>query len=100
MATIVKQGKITPAEAEICNILLEEASEVIQAVSKVFRFGWDSCHPDVPNITNKEHLTEELGDLLAMVKILCDKGIIDKNLLVSAIEYKTTKLSKYSNIKL
>jgi NTP pyrophosphatase (non-canonical NTP hydrolase) len=100
MATIVKQGKITPSEAEICNILLEECAEVIQAVSKVFRFGWDSCHPDSPNFSNKEHLTEELGDLMAMVKILCDKEIIDKNLLFSAIEAKAIKLSKFSNIKL
>jgi NTP pyrophosphatase (non-canonical NTP hydrolase) len=100
MATIVKQGKITPAEAEICNILLEESAEVIQAVSKVFRFGWDSCHPDTPNFSNKEHLTEELGDLIAMVKILCDKKIIDENLLSAAIKAKATKLSKFSNIKL
>ena len=100
MATIVKQGKITPTEAEICNILLEECAECIQAVSKVFRFGWDSCHPETPNFSNKEHLTEELGDLICMVKILCDKKIIDENLLSVAIKAKSTKLSKFSNIKL
>jgi len=100
MATIVKQGKITPTEAEICNILLEESAEVIQAVSKVFRFGWDSCHPETPNFSNKEHLTEELGDLICMVKILCDKKIIDENLLSVAIKAKAIKLSKFSNIKL
>lgn len=100
MATIVKNGKITPSEAEICNILLEESAEVIQAVSKVFRFGWNSCHPNTPNFTNKEHLTEELGDLIAMVKILCDKKIIDENLLSRAIATKSIKLSKYSSIKL
>lgn len=100
MATIAKHGNITPAEAEILGILQEECAEVIMAVSKTRRFGWDSCHPDVPNFSNKEHLTEELGDLLAMVKILCDKEIIDQKLLVLAIEFKTTKLSKYSNIKL
>lgn len=100
MKTVTKNGKITPEESEICNILLEESAEVIQAVSKVFRFGWDSCHPDKPNFTNKEHLTEELGDLLCMVKILVDKGIIDELMLATAAQYKMTKLKKFSNIKL
>jgi NTP pyrophosphatase (non-canonical NTP hydrolase) len=97
---IVKHGKITPAESEICNILLEEASEVIQAVSKVFRFGWDSCHPDKPNWTNKDHLEEELGDLVCMIKILCDQGVVSGSAIVRATEAKMDKLKKYSNIKL
>lgn len=100
MATVTKHGKITTAEAEICNILLEEAAEVIQAVSKVFRFGWDSTHPDRPHWTNKEHLTEELGDLICMIKILVDRGIIDELMLSHAAHYKMTKLKKFSNIKL
>ena len=99
MATITKLGKITATEAEILGILQEECAEVIVAISKINRFGWNSCHPDTPNFTNREHLTEELGDLLAMVKILCDKEIIDQNLLISAAEYKITKLLKFSNIK-
>jgi NTP pyrophosphatase (non-canonical NTP hydrolase) len=97
---IVKHGKITSSESEICNILLEEAAEVIQAVSKVFRFGWNSCHPGDPNWTNKEHLEEEIGDLICMVKILCDKQIISGAAVVRATEAKMDKLKQYSNIKL
>jgi NTP pyrophosphatase (non-canonical NTP hydrolase) len=100
MATITKLGKITPGESEICNILLEECAETIQAVSKVFRFGWDSCHPDKPNWTNKDHLEEELGDLVCMIKILCDKGIISASAMSRAAEAKMGKLKQYSDIKL
>lgn len=100
MAIVNVLGKIKPEESEICNILLEECAESIQAVSKVFRFGWNSCHPDKPNYTNKEHLTEELGDLVCMIKILIDKGIIDEQLLGRCAENKMAKLKKYSNIKL
>jgi hypothetical protein len=35
-----------------------------------------------------------------MVKILCDKKIIDEKLLSVAIDAKAIKLSKFSNIKL
>jgi NTP pyrophosphatase (non-canonical NTP hydrolase) len=100
MKNVTKLGKITTEESEICNILLEEASEVVQAVSKVFRFGWDSCHPDKPNFTNKEHLTEELGDLVCMIKILCDKEIVSLADVSRYAEYKQKKLKIYSDIKL
>ena len=100
MKTVNVLGKIKPEEAEICNILLEECAETIQAVSKVFRFGWASCHPDKPNYTNKEHLTEELGDLVCMIKILCDKGIISMEDISRYAEFKQNKLKIYSDIKL
>jgi len=100
MKKINKLGKITSTEAEICNILLEESAEIIQAVSKVFRFGWLSCHPDKPEFTNKEHLEEECGDFLCMIKLLCDKEILNQANISKAAEYKMTKLAKFSNIKL
>ena len=51
------------------DILQEECAEVIQAVSKCSRFGIDNYKPGKP-LTNREHLEEELGDLLAMVDIM------------------------------
>ncbi len=97
---IIKKNKITPAESEICNIFLEECAEAIQAMSKIFRFGWNSCHPDVPNYTNREHLTEETGDLLCMIKLMIDKGMLNADSLERAANHKLEKLKKYSDIKL
>lgn len=97
---IEQLGKSTGAENEILNILTEECSEVIQSVSKVFRFGWDSCNPSNPEYTNREHMTEEIGDLLCMVKILIAKGIIDQDAVNLYTEKKLTKLKKYSGIDL
>lgn len=97
---IVQLGKSTADENEILNILNEECSEVIQAVSKVFRFGWESCDPRKPNYSNRAHLTEEIGDLLCMVKILTDKGIINEESVTRAMWEKMNKLKRFSNIDL
>lgn len=49
--------------------LQEEAAEVIQAVSKIRRFGENSHHPD-RTTTNKDELVTELEDFLAILAAL------------------------------
>ena len=49
--------------------LQEEAAEVIQAVSKIRRFGENNKHPD-RTTTNKEELVTELEDFLAILAAL------------------------------
>jgi len=82
-------------EREILLILQEESAEVIQAVSKVFRFGWDS---EWDGQTNREHLEEEVGDYLAMVQIMVDTGMIDTFAIDTAKKNKIEKLKKWSTI--
>lgn len=84
-------------EHEIMNILSEECAEVIQAISKCHRFGMDNVKPGKPK-TNREHLEEEIGDLLAMVDILVEKGIIAQYHLEVAKAAKIEKLKKWSTI--
>ena len=86
--------------SELLNITLEEAAEVVQAISKVFRFGWNSCHPDTPGHTNKMHLEEEVGDLLCMIDLLQDRGLLDQDSVAAAFYNKKEKLSKWSSIEL
>ena len=52
----------------ICK-LQEEAAEVIQAVSKINRFGEQSKHPD-RTTNNKQELIQELEDFLAILAVL------------------------------
>ena len=82
---------------ETLDILQEECAEVIQAVSKISRFGLDNLKPGKPK-TNREHLEEELGDLLAMIDILHDMDIVSWENLDSAKAAKIEKLKKWSNI--
>ena len=82
---------------EILCITQEECAEVTQAISKVFRFGFDTVWN---NETNKQHLEEELGDLKAMLYILEMSGIVDEENVTKAAEAKMEKLAKWSNINL
>jgi NTP pyrophosphatase (non-canonical NTP hydrolase) len=82
-------------EREILLILQEESAEVIQAVSKVFRFGYDSVWN---HQSNKEHLEEEVGDFLAMIQIMVDIGMIDTFAIDIAKRNKIEKLKQWSNI--
>ena len=82
---------------EVMNILSEECAEVIQAISKCHRFGLDNVKPGKPK-TNREHLEEEVGDLLAMVDIMLEKGIITQLNLDIAKANKIDKLKQWSTI--
>ena len=86
-----------PKLKEVMDILQEEAAEVIQAVSKISRFGIDNFKPGKPK-TNREHLEEELGDMLAMIDILLEKNVVSLEHLEIAKRAKIEKLKKWSNI--
>jgi NTP pyrophosphatase (non-canonical NTP hydrolase) len=83
---------------EILCITQEECAEVSQAVSKVFRFGFESYHP-ITGVGNKEHLEEEIGDLLAMVDIMVEKCIISDSAVNAARKEKRKKLKVWSEIE-
>ena len=83
---------------EILCITQEECAEVSQSVSKIFRFGWESKHPKT-GVNNREHLEEEIGDLLAMVDILVEKCIISDSNVNEARKAKREKLKTWSSIE-
>lgn len=82
---------------EVMDILQEECAEVIVAVSKISRFGIDNFKPGKPK-TNREHLEEEIGDVLAMIDILLEKNVISLEHLEAAKAAKIEKLKQWSNI--
>jgi NTP pyrophosphatase (non-canonical NTP hydrolase) len=86
---------MTNSEKQILLICQEECAEVTQAISKVFRFGYDSVYNDR---TNHQRLTEEVGDLLAMIDLMFENGIIDESATNMAAAQKKIKLKKWSNI--
>jgi len=83
---------------EVMDIAQEECAEVIQAISKISRFGIDNFKPGKPK-TNREHLEEELGDLLAMVDILENMDAINMDSVNLARRAKIEKLKIWSNIQ-
>lgn len=82
---------------EILCITQEECAEVTQAISKIFRFGPDQVKYDQDK-TNREHLEEEIGDLLCMVDILVQKAILSDWNINEARINKLEKLRQWSSI--
>lgn len=80
---------------EIMSITQEECAEVIQSISKIFRFGLDTVWKGE---SNREHLEEEIGDLKAMIQLMIEQGIISEENVKSAAEKKIEKLQKWSSI--
>jgi NTP pyrophosphatase (non-canonical NTP hydrolase) len=78
----------------ICK-LQEEAAEVIQAVSKINRFGEHGHHPD-RTTTNKQELVQELEDFLAILAVLEHHKYIDLTLSKGNIYAKADLLMKSS----
>ena len=61
-------------QEECLNILQEECSEVIQAASKIKRFGLNN-RKEITDLTNLESLELELGDVLALIELCKVSGI-------------------------
>ncbi len=82
---------------EALGILQEECAEAIVEVSKIRRFGLDSIHYKT-GLKHSVMLEIELGDVVAMIDILIEQGIVDRTALELAAEEKKHKLEKWSTI--
>lgn len=92
-----KPGTTESQIQEALDILQEECAEAIVEVSKCRRFGFDSIHYK-SGVKHRTMLEMELGDVLAMIDILVEQGIIDRDGLEVATENKKLKLQQWSNI--
>jgi NTP pyrophosphatase (non-canonical NTP hydrolase) len=84
-------------EEEILTILQEECAEVSQIVCKIRRFGIDHPHLKEGG-SNRERLTEEIGDLQAMINLLKSFNIVSEQGVEQAQHAKFEKLKKWSKI--
>lgn len=75
-------------------ILAEEASEIIQAKSKIIRFGIDDYHPK-NGLPNREKLEEEIGHLLKIVDILIHHGTLTESGIQKGRDSKIHRLEKW-----
>lgn len=82
---------------EALDILQEECAEVIVEVSKCRRFGLDSVHYKT-GIKHRLMLEQEVGDVMALIEILVDRGLLSEQGLVDAYTAKKEKLKEWSNI--
>jgi NTP pyrophosphatase (non-canonical NTP hydrolase) len=84
------------SEREIMLIAQEECAEVVQAISKVFRFGFAGIYD---GRTNKDRLEEEIGDLMCMLQMMDEQELIDWTRVSVAAQMKREKLKTWSTIE-
>jgi NTP pyrophosphatase (non-canonical NTP hydrolase) len=82
-------------QEEILRIAQEECAEVTQVISKIFRFGIDESYNGK---TNRQRLEAELGDLVCMIDLLIETGIVDRENVGIEAKDKRERLTKWSTI--
>ncbi len=89
--------KLSKETEERLNLLQEECAEVIQAASKIKRFGFDNTHPrNKEGPTNKEHLEEEVGGLCAILTLLAINDEINEESCSNAEVMKLRTIEEYT----
>jgi NTP pyrophosphatase (non-canonical NTP hydrolase) len=76
---------------EVLTIFMEECGEAIQAASKIIRFGVDD--------TKRENLEREIGDVLAMMKLVDEEVGLDQDRILEYAEAKLKKVEQYMTNK-
>lgn len=67
-------NSLSPAEAERLAILMEEMAEAQHIIGKILRHGYESYHPDKPDVDNRQLLERELGDVQEAVLCMAKAG--------------------------
>jgi hypothetical protein len=83
-------------QREILVITQEECAEVIQEISKCFRFGLDNNHKS--GIPHRQVLEQEVGDLLCMIDLCLKHNLITQQGIDVAKVKKEEKLRVFSKI--
>lgn len=75
-------------------ILAEECGETAQRATKALRFGINEVQPGQDQ-DNSERLIYEFNDIVAMMEMLQEEGIVDRIIDLEYIEKKKAKVEKY-----
>lgn len=99
---ILKEDKqdLTDYQKECLTILMEECSEAVQEICKIFRFGLHATSHHSPDKNHIACLIQELGDIIAMIELVVesDIGITDEKLYI-AKSMKREKVKKWMKHK-
>lgn len=75
--------------------LAEECAEIQKDVCKALRFGIDDLDPHKSDATNRQKIASECCDLVAVIELCEEAGIIDRTGSLLQIEQKKSKVLKW-----
>jgi hypothetical protein len=74
--------------------LAEECAEVSHRICKAMRFGLEEIQPG-QSLTNAQRIAEELDDLVAVIEMLEDEGLVPRTGTTQSIERKKAKVRSF-----
>lgn len=86
---------LTAVEHEMISCASEEAAEIGMIIGKALRHGIDSCHPEPGSKPNRFEIAREIGQLIAVMQIMCDVGVVHMNDVEAGRLEKWDKIGKY-----
>jgi hypothetical protein len=84
---------------QLLTILSEECIETAQRVSKAIRFGLTEVQEGQP-LSNAQRIVYEFNDIVAMMDMLHDEGLVEDIIDQVAIAKKKAKVEKYMEYSL
>ena len=84
----------TPREDEVLKILAEECLEAAHRALKASRFGPTEVQPGQPR-SNAYRLGHELGELLTMIDVAAEHGLVSTDALEAGREHKRRQLARF-----
>lgn len=89
-------NKLSNKNTELISLLIEEAGEIVQIGGKILRHGLDSYNPfDYEMIRNRDLIAKEIGDLLGVMDVLINTGVLDKSVIDSCRDTKIYRSWKF-----
>lgn len=81
-------------DRELLTIMVEECNEIAQRGTKALRFGVMEIQPG-QELTNEQSIARELGDLVATVERLQERGLISTDDIEAGRQAKHRKLDVF-----
>ena len=85
-------NNLTPSEAERLAILSEECGEVVQAIGKILRHGYESSWTGQ---TNRTLLEKEVGDVCSIIERMIIVGDINPTKIENFKDIKTDTIEQF-----
>ena len=82
------------SKEHLLTCIIEEAAEIQQAATKALRFGLEDGYPGTDR-TNADDLCKEINDLVAVVELAEESGIITKKHTLIDIEQKKARVKEW-----
>lgn len=93
-------SRLTPKQVEQLALLSEELGEAQQVIGKILRHGYESRNPNnAEDLTNRDLLTQECGDVVAAIQLLADAHELDADELRDAKVDKLIRVRKWLHHK-